>query len=529
MMSLDKLSAEHGYEFLASHIDAPVTEKRCSTTPDDDNTQKEPRGQWMGRGLSALSEPTSCTPNTDFEKALWRVETGSYVSEGQIRALFESCLHPNADEIVAHLISQGVGENAAKSVVRLGRPLRVNATSIELRRRLAAAYRDHNINQGLRPSAPIDDESRAQIRNTIGHQTFIELYGRGPTDDHELRQFIARGIRGVPTSVAGYALTFSPVKSVSVLWALAPLEIAHTIELCHNQAVADALDYLQDNAALTRVGSHGATQVNTDGFLAAQFVQHGRRAEDPNLCNLVAVSNKVRAVGANGIPRWLALDGQHLYKQNVAASELYNTRIEAHLIDTLGLSFAERAATERGRRPVREITGISADLCKLLSSRRNKIKPRYDELATRFQLEHDREPTQSEEFDLSQRAAFETRGARPRPCSQAQSRSRWRSQATAHLGGQANLDAMLAEVLTKAEQQTSLITPEWIQEQATAVIETVSKSRATWQRNHVFAEAQRRVRAEGVGLDPQIAVAITDTALQDTHDIERPRSGHESP
>lgn len=525
-MSLDKLTAADVCELLADHVAGPSPETHCHTMLDDNAPNEEARGVWAGRGLSALGEPTSCTPDTDCEKAMWLVEPGSHVTENQFMALFGSCLHPNADKIVAHLISQGRGEAAAKSLVRLGRPLRINDTSIELRRRLTAAYRDHNINQGLRPSAPIDDQRRAQIRNTIAHQTFTDIHGRGPTDDDELRRFIARGIRGVPTSVAGYALTFSPVKSVSVLWALAPLEIARTIELCHHRAVADALNYLQDNAAFTRLGANGATQVTTDGFLAAQFVQHGKRAEDPNLCTLVAVSNKVRAVGTDGIPRWLALDGQHLYKQNVAASELYNTRIEKHLIDTLRLSFAERAATERGRRTVREITGLSVDLCKLLSTRRSKIKPRYDELVAGFQLEHHRDPTQSEDFDLSQRAAFETREARPKPCPLTQQRARWRSQAVACLGGQAKLDATLAEALTAAEpKRTLLITPEWIQEQAAAVIETVSKSRTTWQRNHVFAEAQRRVRAAGVGFDLQVAVAITDTALEEPYSVLPSQSG----
>lgn len=527
MMSLDKLTAADVCELLADHIAGPSPETHCHTMLDDNAPNEEARGVWVGRGLSALGEPTSCTPDTDCEKAMWRVEPGSHVTGNQFMALFGSCLHPNADKIVAHLISQGLGEAAAKSLVRLGRPLRINDTSIELRRRLTAAYRDHNINQGLRPSAPIDDQRRAQIRNTIAYQTFTDIHGRGPTDDDELRRFIARGIRRIPTSVAGYALTFSPVKSVSVLWALAPLEIAHTIELCHHRAVADVLNYLQDNAAFTRLGPNGANQVNTDGFLTAQFVQHGKRAEDPNLSTLVAVSNKVRALGTDGIPRWLALDGQHLYKQNVAASELYNTRIEAHLIDMLGLSFTERGATEHGRRTVREIAAVSADLRKLLSTRRNKIKPRYDELVAGFQLEHDRDPTTSEESGLSQRAAFETHEAKPKPCSQAQQRTRWRSQAIACLGGQAKLDAMLAEALTPREQQTPLITPEWIQAQAAAVIETISNSRSTWQRNHVFAEAQRHVRAQGVGIDLQVAVAITDTALQEPHSIERPRSEHE--
>ncbi|MEB3911320.1 hypothetical protein OQ708_24530, partial [Mycobacterium ulcerans] len=49
-------------------------------------------------------------------------------------------------------------------------------------------------------------------------------------------------------------------------------------------------------------------------------------------------------------------------------------------------------------RPVRGIVGIPADLCKLPSSRRNAIKPRYEELVAYFQLAHDHKPTTSEQF-----------------------------------------------------------------------------------------------------------------------------------
>lgn len=52
-------------------------------------------------------------------------------------------------------------------------------------------------------------------------------------------------------------------------------------------------------------------------------------------------------------------------------------------------------------RPVRGIVGIPADLCKLPSSRRNAIKPRYEELVADFQLAHDHEPTTSEHFPFS--------------------------------------------------------------------------------------------------------------------------------
>ncbi|WP_420220500.1 relaxase domain-containing protein [Mycobacterium marinum] len=136
------------------------------------------------------------------------------------------------------------------------------------------------------------------------------------------------------------------------------------------------------------------------------------------------------------------------------------------------------AANDCRKRPVREIVGITADLCKLLSARRNAIKPRYEELVADFQLAHDHEPTTSEQFSLSQRAAFDTREARPEPSSPAQQRAHWRNHATTYLGGQAKLDAMLADTLTARERPGVEITPDWIQSQAAAVIETISKSHA---------------------------------------------------
>src|SRR6185437_13435857 len=98
----------------------------------------------------------------------------------------------------------------------------------------------------------------------------------------------------------------------------------------------------------------------------------------------VAVSNKVRATGADGIPRWLALDGTPLHKAAVAASELYNTRSEALLIERVGVAFADAADTAPGKRQVREIVGVPAELTQLWSSRRAAIEQRVGQLPRRF-------------------------------------------------------------------------------------------------------------------------------------------------
>lgn len=82
---------------------------------------------------------------------------------------------------------------------------------------------------------------------------------------------------------------------------------------------------------------------------------------------------------------------------------------------------------------------------------------------------------------------------------------------------------MLGAVLSAPAQQVEVITDTWVDERARDVIATVSAARATWQRHHVLAEAQRIIRATGHASflddsssphgDARLAERITDTAL----------------
>ena len=156
--------------------------------------------------------------------------------------------------------------------------------------------------------------------------------------------------------MAGYDLTFSPVKSVSTLWAVADPPIAAAIERAHQAAVADALKFVEQHALFTRTGANGVRQVDVRGLVAAAFTHRDSRAGDPDLHTHVAVANKVQTLDG----RWLSIDGRVLFKATVTASETYNTALETHLRDTLGVRFAERpnpgsaeaaGAGNRRRRP----------------------------------------------------------------------------------------------------------------------------------------------------------------------------------
>jgi TrwC relaxase len=74
--------------------------------------------------------------------------------------------------------------------------------------------------------------------------------------------------------------------------------------------------------------------------------------------------------------RWLSIDGRVLFKANVAASETYNTALEQHLRDSLGVQFAERPGTDPAKRPIREIVGVDPRLNKRWSTRRAGIEER---------------------------------------------------------------------------------------------------------------------------------------------------------
>ena len=79
---------------------------------------------------------------------------------------------------------------------------------------------------------------------------FRDEHGRAPLDDRERAGFLARASRQRTTAVAGYDLTFTPVKSVSVLWALRRREVAGQVEAAHGAAVARTLAYLEREVLL---------------------------------------------------------------------------------------------------------------------------------------------------------------------------------------------------------------------------------------------------------------------------------------
>jgi hypothetical protein len=81
--------------------------------------------------------------------------------------------------------------------------------------------------------------------------------------------------------VAGYSLSLSPPKSVSVLWGLGTPNVAAEVAGAHEAAVAAAVALLEDHAGFSRAGKAGVFQVDTEGLIVASFVHRTSRAVDP--------------------------------------------------------------------------------------------------------------------------------------------------------------------------------------------------------------------------------------------------------
>jgi TrwC relaxase len=65
------------------------------------------------------------------------------------------------------------------------------------------------------------------------------------------------------------------------LWAVADPAVAAVIERAHQDAVKDALTFIEDHALFTRTGPQGIRQVNVRGLVATAFTHRDSRAGDP--------------------------------------------------------------------------------------------------------------------------------------------------------------------------------------------------------------------------------------------------------
>ncbi|MFE9790050.1 MobF family relaxase [Nocardia salmonicida] len=379
--TIHRVTAGNGYLYYLRNIAANDTTARGrSSLADYYSAHGEAPGRWQGSGLAALDIPP-----------------GAEVTESQMESLFGLGIHPNAEQIeeqvYAHQITLGVNDReatrAAEKASKLGNKFAVYEAHSQYRQQCSDAFRTHNSEQNLPPTTAIPDDERARIRTQVATEIFTTEYERAPLNARELSGWVAKNSRPKHAAVAGFDITFSPVKSVSVLWALASPDVSKRIEAAHRRAIEDALSWLENNAVFTRLGRNGIRQVDVEGIVAAGFTHRDSRAGDPDLHTHVLIANRVRTLDG----KWRTIDSKTLHEAVVTASEIFDSRIEHHLETDLNLQFEARLGRTPDQVQIREIVGIPLELIEAWSQRGAAIVARLDQLTAAFQTTFGREPS----------------------------------------------------------------------------------------------------------------------------------------
>ena len=115
--------------------------------------------------------------------------------------------------------------------------------------------------------------------NVVAEDLRALLGGLSPGDGKPMYSAQAAARR----SRAGFDLTFSAPKGVSLLALLSGSELREKVIAVHETAVGEALGYLEAEAAFVRRGKDGLVRLRAEGFIGAAFLHTTSRLGDPQL------------------------------------------------------------------------------------------------------------------------------------------------------------------------------------------------------------------------------------------------------
>ena len=233
--------------------------------------------------------------------------------------------------------------------------------------------------------------------------------------------------------VAGFDLTFRAPKSVSLLYGLGGFDTAGHVRAAHEQAIAEALDYLERHATFVSRGHARAQQEHASGLVAAAYQHRTSRAGDPLLHTHVLVANLGR--GPDG--RWTALYGRALYRHAKTAGYLYQAVLRAELTRRIGVAWSPV------RNGVADVRGVHRPVIEAFSQRRQQIRQRLAQLG-----HHTARSAQA--------AALETRSAKQTGISAATLRGSWHRRAAALGVNSRTLAAVLGQAVSKRPTEAEL-------------------------------------------------------------------------
>lgn len=298
-----------------------------------------------------------------------------------------------------------------------------------------------------------------------------------------------QGQTEVRRAVAGFDLTFSVPKSVSVLWALSPRSLQDQILETHHDAISATLDWLEELVIHTRAGRNGVAHVGTRGAIAAAFDHWESRSGDPQLHTHVVIANRVQRITDGA---WVTLDSRTLYKAAVAASEHYNGLLFDALKRDLGTNTDIRNPLANTHNPSAQLTGVDDVLIREFSNRSRLIEAETDRLVAEWTKNRGTRPTPTQTVKLRQQATLSTRRAKPESIAPLhQLSARWRERASSKgFDPQLVLDSTIRRSRTTPFRSYDFAA-DWVEAVASLARERVAAKRTTWNRWNLLAEAER--------------------------------------
>ena len=339
--------------------------------------------------------------------------------------------------------------------------------------------------------AGLDDGRGLPAGSTASEQQMFHLFGMGndPVSGEQLGNRPYRISAGQGrASVAGFDLTFSAPKSVSVWWAVADGHTQQVITEAHEAAMKSCVGLLEREVAATRTGRNGVAQAEVRGLIAAAFDHWDSRAGDPQLHTHLVVANRVQT--ADGT--WRTLDSRALFRSVVAISETYNGLLADEVSMRLGVAW-NRRERRHSAVPAWEIADVPAELITEFSQRSAAIELEKNSLVASFRDRHGCEPSSTEVLKLRQQATLRTRPDKQlRPL--AEMTEQWRERASTVLGmdAQAWAKGVGADDANRWLRAPDL-TNEHSRDLAAVVLRAVEEKRSTWSRWNLHAEAARQL------------------------------------
>ncbi|MFI2215169.1 MobF family relaxase [Streptomyces sp. NPDC020141] len=343
------------------------------------------------------------------------------------------------------------------------------------------------------------------------------------------------GALGRRVKVTGADLVFRPQPSVYLLWAFGDEKTQRIIEGAHEWAIGRVLEWIEDEAAVIRIGAQGVHEVRpVHGLAAARFRHYEARSGRPLLHDHLILS--LRGLRPDG--KWGAVHSTTLLRNTVAASALYNELVMAKVCEELGLASEPRTVTP-GRRPVMEVAGVPHDLIRWTARRSDQIAACLADLEYQYVTAVDDQgnpkfaPRVSERAraKLNKMAARQTRPPkRKKARSLARLREIWRKSAIRTFGPEL-IDSLLARAAAAAiRARIPAVVDLALAAAGVAAVVFVMAKDGTFQRHHLLAEARRhlalvlRGRPREPGLDDQVVETAIATHCLDITDAQTLRA-----